>query len=288
MKTSAGNKDRKIAETYKGPIEYTLKGRGPVILVVHGGHSNCLEEFGYDALLKEGYSVLTPSRPGYGGTPEYVGHTAEDTADALKNLIDYLGVDRVSVIGISAGGPTSLYFTAKYQHCVEKLVLEGAVSKAWLAKDDKYYRISKKIFNPRTQGIIWFMLRKYCNLMPHIAAKQMIPQFSTLSHDEVMEMMSEDDIEMFRRMNNRQCSDYGFMLDLEHDIDAEVLESIKAPTLIVHSKNDAFVFYEHALHSAKHIKNSQIYSENIWGHLVCMGSNKDRLNRKIIEFLKDG
>ena len=46
--------ESKIAELKKGKIEYTLRGEGPVILNLHGGHSNCQEKFGYQPLPKPG------------------------------------------------------------------------------------------------------------------------------------------------------------------------------------------------------------------------------------------
>jgi pimeloyl-ACP methyl ester carboxylesterase len=54
-----------IARTTRGSIEYTLSGKGPVILVCHGTSSNCFSTAGSAPLLDAGFSVLTPSRPGY-------------------------------------------------------------------------------------------------------------------------------------------------------------------------------------------------------------------------------
>ncbi len=59
------------ALTYEGlEMEYSIHGEGEPILVFHGGHSNCNEQFGYATLENEGYSLITPSRPGYGTTSE--------------------------------------------------------------------------------------------------------------------------------------------------------------------------------------------------------------------------
>lgn len=49
-------------------LEYTVVGIGTPILLFHGGHSNCHEKFGYKNLLEQGYSIITPSRAGYGST----------------------------------------------------------------------------------------------------------------------------------------------------------------------------------------------------------------------------
>lgn len=42
---------------------------------MHGGHSNCYEEFGYDALVQNEFSMTTPSRAGYGRTSKEIGES---------------------------------------------------------------------------------------------------------------------------------------------------------------------------------------------------------------------
>lgn len=49
-------------------IEYSIVGKGTPILVFHGGHSNCNEEFGYNELIERGYSIITPSIGGGNST----------------------------------------------------------------------------------------------------------------------------------------------------------------------------------------------------------------------------
>jgi pimeloyl-ACP methyl ester carboxylesterase len=70
-----------IAQTSKGRIEYTLLGSGPVVLVFHGTSSNCFSTDLAGPLVEAGFSVLTPSRPGYGRTPLNVGKTAAQLAE---------------------------------------------------------------------------------------------------------------------------------------------------------------------------------------------------------------
>ncbi len=47
-----------IASTQNGPIEYTLKGQGQVILVLHGMSQDCNGDAGYDAFIQSGFSML--------------------------------------------------------------------------------------------------------------------------------------------------------------------------------------------------------------------------------------
>jgi len=104
-----------IAETGSGLIEFTRVGIGPIILQFHGGAT------GYDQTLalswdvqQAGFTVLTPSRPGYVRTPLTTGATPELAADAVASLPEVLGIDKVCVMGTSGGGPTALQFALRH------------------------------------------------------------------------------------------------------------------------------------------------------------------------------
>src|SRR3989304_3785668 len=91
-----------IAKTTKGPIEYRLEGSGPAVVVLNGGHCSRESRLSHERLIEHGFSVLTPSRPGYDSTPSEVGRTAQEAADALAALMDMLQIPVADVIGISA------------------------------------------------------------------------------------------------------------------------------------------------------------------------------------------
>jgi pimeloyl-ACP methyl ester carboxylesterase len=101
--------------TRQGVVEYAERGEGPVLLSVHGSPG------GYDQglLLGEqfrlnGFRVIAPSRPGYLGTPLDTGRSCAQQADALIGLLDVLGIDRVSVLGMSGGGPSSYMLAGRH------------------------------------------------------------------------------------------------------------------------------------------------------------------------------
>src|SRR5918996_41374 len=120
-----------IAKTAKGPIEYRLEGNGSTVVVLNGGHCSRESRLSHEKLIEYGFSVLTPSRPGYDGTPLDVGKSAQAAADALAALLDTLQISLVDVIGISAAGPTALAFVQQYPSRVRKLILESAVATNW-------------------------------------------------------------------------------------------------------------------------------------------------------------
>src|SRR4051812_48995525 len=119
--------------TSKGAVEYTSFGHGRPMLIVVGGHTNCRENIFHKGLDPEEFCFITPSRPGYGLTPlTDQNKTPKATADLFVALLDELKIQKVIVLGISAGGLTALELAANYPARVEKLILMSALSKKWL------------------------------------------------------------------------------------------------------------------------------------------------------------
>src|SRR5215207_8057475 len=130
-----------IATTAKGPIEYRLEGNGPTIVVLNGGHCSRETRLSHERLTEYGFSVLTPSRPGYDSTPSSVGKSAQAAADALAALLDTLQIITVDVIGISAAGPTALAFAQRHSSRTRKLILESAMTTDWDEQTKRRSRI---------------------------------------------------------------------------------------------------------------------------------------------------
>jgi pimeloyl-ACP methyl ester carboxylesterase len=268
-----------------GLLEYEVKGKGPDVLFFHGGHSNCYETLGVNSLVESGFRLIVPSRPGYGNTSVNLGKTPEEFADSVINIMIDQDIDRAHVIGVSAGSPSALTFASKYPDRVGKLVLESAITKSWIEKCDKQYKVARVIFSPLMQSFTWNMLRFFGNLFPRYIAKQFIPSFSKLKADEVLNILDKKEIEEIRLMNNRYSSGKGFMLDIEHRIDCEVLNLIKSETLVVHSRNDGSVDFSHAEYAASNIQKCELYESKAWGHLIWLGQEGIRVNEKIVQFL---
>ncbi|MCO1657794.1 alpha/beta fold hydrolase [Pseudonocardia humida] len=124
--------DLRTAQTRLGPVEYDLAGAdGPVVLSVHAGAGGADQARLFaDWLRPAGYRILSPSRPGYLGTPLDSGRTLEEQADLLVALLDELGVDRVGVFAASAGAPVAYAFAARHPDRVWGLVAVGGTSRS--------------------------------------------------------------------------------------------------------------------------------------------------------------
>jgi 2-hydroxy-6-oxonona-2,4-dienedioate hydrolase len=98
-----------------GPQEYADVGDGPPLLMIHGTGG------GFDQgllfarrLIQQGFRVIAPSRFGYLGTGFPADPGPEAQADALADLMDSLGLDRIPVIGGSAGAIPALAFALRH------------------------------------------------------------------------------------------------------------------------------------------------------------------------------
>lgn len=268
-------------------IEYSVVGEGEPILVMHGGHSNCREEFGYDALINNGFSIITPSRAGYGHTSKEVGKSLSTACEHYRELLEHLNIEKVHLLAISAGGPSGIYFASKYPELVRTLILQSAVTKKWLTPKDKEYKAARVLFHPKAEKFTWRFISSMNNLFPHFIFKQMLPSFSQLAYREAKGKLDKEDIEAIRKMNNRQRSGSGFFLDLTqiNEVGIEDVQAVSCPTLIMHSKYDGSVPLAHPYYAHEHISSSELCLLESWGHLIWLGHVSNEANEKAIQFL---
>jgi pimeloyl-ACP methyl ester carboxylesterase len=271
-----------VAYTAKGRVEYSITGAGMPVVFLHGGHSNCNETLFHKGFDTRTFSLITPSRPGYGNTPLSDGRSPREAAELVVSLLDKLDVPQATVVGISAGGLTAIECAAHFPDRVRKLVLISAVTKRWMTDSDANYRKGKKLFSPRNESYTWALFRFMYSLMPTLMAKTMFKELSKvrppkISRDEVLELHS---------MIRLQRSNDGFVNDLDQDIGPDTLGKIACDTLILHSSNDNSVSIDHAHHARAMIKNSVLNDyDNKWGHLIWLGQESSIPIKDTIDFI---
>jgi pimeloyl-ACP methyl ester carboxylesterase len=120
--------ETRFLETRSGRVHILDLGEGPVLLLLHGtGRSVADWQEGLAERLAEGHRVV-----GF----DYYGHGLSDRAHRLRygpalwtrqvvDVLDALGIDRVTVIGHSVGGSVAAMFTADHPDRVERSVFIG-------------------------------------------------------------------------------------------------------------------------------------------------------------------
>lgn len=255
--------------TENGTIEYSLHGQGKTLLIVHGGHINCRETIFQKGLDPDKFCFLTPSRPGYGNTPlTEVNKTPKGSAELYMALLDKLQLNKVTVIGVSAGGLTALEIAANFPDRVENLVLMSALTKKWFTETDKTYRGGKIIFNPKIERPTWVFYKLFFTLTPKFMTRVM---FKALSKYRPVEY-TQTEFQELKQMTINMRSGQGFYNDLDQNIDQTILSKIFCPTLITHSNTDNQVDVSHAVNAKDKINNSRLTTfNNRWGHMLWFG-----------------
>ena len=270
---------QKIARTSKGPIEYRFEGSGPTIVVLNGGHCSRETRLSHEKLTEQGFSVLTPSRPGYDSTPSEVGTTAQAAADAIAALLDTLQISVVDVIGISASGPTALAFVQQHPGRVRKVVLESAVATDW---DDQTKRRSRIGFG-RAAKVTWGFMHWMLKLFPTVIIKALLHDLTVLDVNMVMQKMSQEDLAFVKRMLQTSQASTGFLNDIEHKVDN--LATISKPVLVMYSPNDATVSPKNARRLANEIATCELYEVPSDTHLIWIGNSAKDVWKKRLSFL---
>jgi pimeloyl-ACP methyl ester carboxylesterase len=111
-------------ETSFGTLEYAVVGEGEPMLIVHGaagGFDQGIDMTG--AMASRGYRLIAPSRFGYLRSTMPANPTTAMQAEAYVQLLDHLGVDKVDVVGISAGAWSSIQLAIRHPERCRALVL---------------------------------------------------------------------------------------------------------------------------------------------------------------------
>jgi pimeloyl-ACP methyl ester carboxylesterase len=287
----------KVIETKKGLIEYAINGdSGPYVIVMHGGPG------GYDQtavlfsdMFDKGFRIISWSRPGYIRTPIEVAKTFEDQADAAAALLDALNIDRIALLGYSAGGPPAIYFAAKYPKRSWALILECAVTRKWMISTDN---INEKIYFGYLMYDDPFLWASDVSgaYAPRLIGMSTIDMESSLDKEESEKLM--DDIMadpkrvkvltgLMKSMSPGELRQAGMENDVEqlrivYDLP---LKDIKTPTLIIHGTKDADVPMEDAEFAAQSIPGAELHLVPNGFHVMAITNSIDDITQKRVDFL---
>lgn len=111
-------------------IHLTEQGRGPAVLMLHGGGPGASGMSNYvrnvEALARH-FRVLVPDMPGYGQSSKGIAEADPfgDVATTLFGMLDALDIPRAHVVGNSLGGAVALRMALDQPGRVGRVVLMG-------------------------------------------------------------------------------------------------------------------------------------------------------------------
>ncbi len=256
-----------VIDTAAGPMEYAERGQGPPLLAVHGAPGGYDQGLGLGEFFRvNGFKTIAPSRPGYLGTPLTTGRTLEEQADALAALLDALKIEKIAVIGVSAGGPPSYLLAARHPDRVSCLLEVASVClklkrNVTQALEDKFF-LSK----------VGLWLGHFCmNHFPEYQFKIFLKSESTVDRHELAagtrEILQDESkvalLKLFMAtMSERLPERRGGLRNDTAQIAGITqlnLAPIACPTLILHGRADKRVPPRHGEHAQASIAGAELY-----------------------------
>ena len=260
-----------LVATRCGAIEYQEAGTGAPLLMVHGsggGHDQGMAFAG--ALAQQGIRVIAMSRFGYLRTPMPTDASAAAQADAHVCLLDALGIRQAGVLGGSAGAPSALQMVIRHPDRVSALVLLVPLAYKPPTLADSAPPLPPWVESTMMRLIgsdflFWAAL--------HVARDQVIKYVLATPPEQVADASPPE------RARVNAILDHILPLSaraqgMRNDTAAVTslvplpLESIRAPTLIISTRNDGFGTYASAQYTASLIADAKFVGFEEGGHAL--------------------
>ncbi|MCC7010069.1 MAG: alpha/beta fold hydrolase [Acidobacteria bacterium] len=248
---------RSRVSTRWGAVEYAERGDGDPVLVLHGIFHNCVGGLLSVRDLFPGRRIVAPSRFGYLGSAMPPNATPAAQADALAALLDVLEIDRIDVVGLSAGATPALQLALRHPEKVKHLVVlvgnlpgspTAVVQPSWA-----------KLFN--RQFPLWALRTLAPSTMARLAG---VPKGFAMTAEHAR-LVSEFIDSLFPVTPDGPIFD-AYVSNA--DVNNYDLEAIGVPTLIAHTKDDPLASHDASRRAAERIPGARFLSLESGGHLM--------------------
>jgi len=272
----------RVIQTALGPVAYAEGGQGALVLAIHGAGG------GHDqgallarAFLPDGYRWIAPSRFGYPGSslPDDPSTTAQ--ADAFADLLDALGVARVTVIAMSGGVPPALQFALRHPERTQALILLSLAPYAPLTAEAQELPVPIWLYDAlfATDLPLWAVLRLSPRaLVPIFDVRSELTARMTATEADFLDAMTAAFLPVTQRRAG--LANEGAAIDPADPIDPTM---IRAPALIIHARDDRLTPVATADFTAAAIDGAETLYLDSGGHLL-MGHHS-MVRQWIAEFL---
>jgi pimeloyl-ACP methyl ester carboxylesterase len=263
-----------------GQIYYGKLGDGPPVLVIHGAGGGFDQAFQFAKIIGQGFEWIAPSRFGYLGTILPKDASPDAQADAHVALLDALEIERVPIIGLSAGGPSALSFAWRYPERCSGLVMVSAISKAMIDVASNP-EVMEKLISAllANDWLIWLAMK--------LVTRKIIPPAGVPM--QVIRSIDEEDTFWLRNLLNAilpiKHRRTGIINDFLQIYQLGIFPTghINTPTLIIHAKDDSLVSIKQGRFSAELIPHAKFVELQNGGHLLL--GQRERVRAEVEQFL---
>lgn len=253
------------------------------MLLLHGGgldYAGLSYQFTISP-LSEKHTVFAPDWPGYGESEKPdASYTTEYFTEFLSRLLDILGLEKTSLVGISMGGAIALAFTLQFPERVDKLILVDSYGLCDRVPRQPLAYVALRV--PALSNLIWKSLRSSGTVIGW-ALRKLVYDPRIISDrvlEDVKRILSTPGIEKaFTSWLRTEIGWKGLRTNLINR-----LHEIKVPTLILHGSDDRSVPPHWAHQAHKLIRNSKLHIFSKCGHWPPR-EKVDEFNSKVLEFL---
>jgi pimeloyl-ACP methyl ester carboxylesterase len=264
-------------------IHYLSAGQGDkTVVLLHGGGLDTAELSwgGFMQEVTQDFRLIAPDWPGYGlsDKPD-VRYTISYYIEVLREFLKVLGIQRVSLVGISMGGAISIGFTLQNPDAVQDLVLvdsyglQRKLSLHFLS----YIYVRTPGVRPLTYWLLkqrWFIQYSLRSILKRPGA--ISAELVDMIHQQVMIPG------VARAFSDLQDSDVG-PKGLK-TVYLERLPEIKARTLIIHGGKDGLVPLVCSREAETLIPGARMYVMEGCGHWP-QRDHPEEFERVVGEFL---
>jgi pimeloyl-ACP methyl ester carboxylesterase len=261
----------RVIATACGPIQYADVGNGMPVLAIHGAGG------GFDAgvqlgqgLIDRGFRVVAPSRFGYLRTPMPADGSPTAQADAHACLLDALKIDRVGVIGASAGSPSAMQFCLRHPEKCSALVLlspQAYAPQTVTGPKQGPPRFLMPLLKTTLHSdfLFWLMLK-----MPNAVVLKTFLGTPTTTFAEASAREQAETLGLIKTVLPIEPRAAGMWNDsvTNGSVPRYTLEQIKAPTLLIAAEDDLYKAFRNAQYSSEHIPNARLLSYPTGGHIL--------------------
>ena len=269
-----------VARTPCGDIEFAVSGSGTPLLLIHGAGGGFDQGLAIGHRLpREEVQIVAPSRFGYLGTPVPADSSAEAQADAHACLLDALGIQRVAVLGASAGAPSAMQFCIRHaQRCSALVLLVPAAYSPVNAKQTMRIPPSLEFVVNNiltTDFALWAITQTNPRLLVRTMLGTPTAVFDAASAEDRAEVMN-----VLRAVQpvSRRVAGLNIDARVTSALPRYELERITAPTLLISVQDDLYGTWDNARYSSEHIPGATFVSFPTGGHMW-LGHDKEVLWR---------